>query len=469
MTIIRVDLQIYLTYSSSVNEEEFHEKFYEIERELDLQSKEIQGIKFWDAVKTTAYDQITSQKSIRDDNSSNEVSYTRRFLLALKNIVRKNPFLGRSAQYLFFTSGRREREGEEYIDKIADPVIDLLEGKSILFERAFSPGEKHFKPAYTRNVRYVDFIEFGSMPLRYLQKAGLEDEEKKLLESIEGKLYEEFECEIDLTNLVKTRITRRKALVPIYKILLKLYRPKAVFIWPYTRFEVVEAASKLEIPTIELQHGFIHQNHPDYAGYKKNNSDYIADYLFSWGDYWVKENVFRTDVETVGFPYLERKKKELGDGESEAILFISQWAYGEKLSKFAAKVSDEMDQNVLYKVHPNLSSDWEEKYPWLEESEVEVLEGIGLYEAFQRSSCQVGINSTALFEGIAFGLPTMLFEEEGLDSTLNIENGEGIQRIKNVGQVMEFLESKKSVSIDSSRFFEENPTSQIKSKLDEVV
>ena len=70
---------------------------------------------------------------------------------------------------------------------------------------------------------------------------------------------------------------------------------------------------------------------------------------------------------------------------------------------------------MIYKLHPSEYADWKTRYPWLRESSVEVIDDPrrSIYELFAGTDAQVGVYSTALFEGLAFGLPTFIAKIPG--------------------------------------------------------
>lgn len=99
------------------------------------------------------------------------------------------------------------------------------------------------------------------------------------------------------------------------------------------------------------------------------------------------------------------------------MLFISQGTIGEQLSKFAIEVQQapEIDHDIVYKLHPDEYDRWEDEYPWLVDSGFKVIDSSEppLYELFAESSAQVGVGSTAVYEGLAFGLETFVYECSG--------------------------------------------------------
>ena len=62
---------------------------------------------------------------------------------------------------------------------------------------------------------------------------------------------------------------------------------------------------------------------------------------------------------------------------------------------------------MVYKLHPGETADWRSRLPWLAASPLDVVgHQQSIYELFAYASAQLGVYSTALFEGVAFGLRT---------------------------------------------------------------
>ena len=69
----------------------------------------------------------------------------------------------------------------------------------------------------------------------------------------------------------------------------------------------------------------------------------------------------------------------------------------------------------MYKLHPGEYDRWREAYPWLVDADIKVIDSSEppLYELFARSSVQVGVASTAIYEGLTFDLETYIYDCQG--------------------------------------------------------
>jgi hypothetical protein len=99
----------------------------------------------------------------------------------------------------------------------------------------------------------------------------------------------------------------------------------------------------------------------------------------------------------VGYPYFEKRLNAYNDVERiRQLLFISQGSIGEELSRFALKIHDDdrIDYEIVYKLHPGEYDRWKDEYPWLAESNVQVIDGpepplYRLFAEFASGRCRV--------------------------------------------------------------------------------
>ena len=92
---------------------------------------------------------------------------------------------------------------------------------------------------------------------------------------------------------------------------------------------------------------------------------------------------------------------------------------GKLLSEVALELSNakEISYNIIFKLHSEERGKWREDYPWLVGSDVQVIDTKKdiLHKLLAESDIQIGVGSTALYEGLAFGLKTCLMDGPGID------------------------------------------------------
>jgi hypothetical protein len=117
---------------------------------------------------------------------------------------------------------------------------------------------------------------------------------------------------------------------------------------------------------------------------------------------------------------LSKNKKKIYNEKQRKnqIVFVSQGTIGKKLSLLAYELSKKVtNYKIIYKLHPGEYSAWKQLYPYLEESDITVIDSnnISIYSLFGESKIQIGVYSTAFFEGLYFGLYTFLIDINGIE------------------------------------------------------
>lgn len=96
------------------------------------------------------------------------------------------------------------------------------------------------------------------------------------------------------------------------------------------------------------------------------------------------------------------------------IIFVSQGTIGNKLSRLAVDLCERLkdgEYKIIYKLHPEEYMGWKTRYPWLAESKIQVIDSLehNIYEYFAGCDIQIGVYSTAIYEGMGFGLKTYIY------------------------------------------------------------
>ncbi|MFX1370053.1 MAG: hypothetical protein ACFFAY_15780 [Promethearchaeota archaeon] len=289
---------------------------------------------------------------------------------------------------------------------------------------------------------------------------------------IKKEIHRRFNVDLDVERITLRLLGYRRIRLRYFGMVLKRIHPKAVvLVTSYGKEDLIEAAKSLGVVTIELQHGVIHSYHPGYSfpGDLREKSTF-PHALLVFGDYWLDSAEYpigRNRILSVGYPYLEEELKKYSRTRKEKqILVISQWTIGAELSKFAAELSEVKDlgYRIIYKLHPLEYTGWHEKYPWLSGAEIDVIVGSrkSIYELFAESSLQIGVYSTAVYEGLAFGLGTFIPDVHGADySESLVEAGVAI-KVKSVQELVQHVREAASFrELDREKFFRSGARSRI--------
>jgi hypothetical protein len=399
------------------------EQFEELERRLNLFSIEVDGVPIWERIRYSTFREIkqaygTGQAHTQIDTGLS--AYLRGIALWGLNTVRLNPYLADEHNFLFFGHPRRKLEQDGFWwDIYCDPIHEQSKLDYIHLERPHNLS--HRRPAKTGNLRYAEFIEFSGTLQRKLgiNSPSLPENVKIQVHNAEAEISHLFDADIDLISKVQHTLHVRNTLLPLYKLLLKRINPSIVVtVVSYGDETLIEACKRMNIPVVELQHGTPQSRHYGYVYPENEPKEMFPDYFLSFGEFWSKNIPFPIPdnrVITVGYPYLEKRLNAYNDiNPASQILFISQGTIGAELSKFAIEVNQhpDIEYDIVYKLHPGEYDRWKKEYPWLVDAEFEVIDTSEppLYQLFAESTVQVGVYSTAVYEGLAFSLETYLYD-----------------------------------------------------------
>lgn len=412
------------------------DSFLQYEKENKLYDRKIFGFKYWEYVRFVIYTEV----KIKTEQLSE--------LLAVQNLTWKNyrfdlkelnKYLGLSkikkCDLLFISHPRRINQNGKYENIYTDEVEKYLSNKytCLTFEEPcwnsyVSSNMGHLFPTTTKNIRYTDILELSYLIRKHIYKFLNKNKtkliEKEVIEILQA-LNKQYNVDIMyLKDRIVNSIIYGLLMKQEYLKILKKVSPRAVLLnyWP-TDFKtlIMDICNDLKIPTVELQHGTITFDDPiEHKCYDNNICKNVSDYFFSFGNVHTDINYLTTktaNLKEVGYPFLEKKVKEkykLPVGlkkNKKYILIISQTIIGEEMSEFASKLADllmENDEyNIIFKFHPN---EVDRNYPNLEKKNIIQIKQKGeeIYKYQKFSYLQVGVYSTAIYEGIAFGIPTFI-------------------------------------------------------------
>ncbi|MGY0372534.1 hypothetical protein [Clostridium sp. JNZ J1-5] len=440
------------------------DKFLEYEYNHNLFNEEICEIKFWHFIRFKLYQNILKQVNHTGELSStpqrSKMEKLQVMIDQVYNILFKSPLWGlKPKEVLVLNSPRRLKSGNCYECIYTDDLIKDLDLPYYVLEYPYLG--KHFKPVRTKNLLYFDSVSLKRTLLRrkYMKekKFSLRDEDLKLIENIIKDLNSIFEVDIKLDfliNEVEDVIYSYKTTFQYYNKILDNIKPKVILEVCHYEFDkllINEVAKKKGIKVIELQHGTIDKYHVSYNFYKKMSLPNFPDYIFTFGEYWSKTSRFPIEKENIidiGFYNFEKKQSEFRDkSEARNILFISQNTIGKELSKLALELNKKLDgqYKIIYKLHPREFQVWKVDYPELVNSGIEVIDNNDkdLYYYFSISDMQVGVYSTAVFEGIGFNVKTCIYNTFGHEYMKSLYESGCARLVDNEDEIIEELSCEK--------------------------
>ncbi|MFC5970116.1 hypothetical protein ACFPYI_02115 [Halomarina salina] len=436
------------------------------------------GVRVWELVRFEVFRQVVAAQGEWGQPHTNVQRSGRVYLelasLAARNLVRRNPFLGGRHDVLFWGHPRRKRLDDGYWwDVYCDPITDGLSLDALHVEPPHL--NRHYTPAKTERLRYVDAVEILGQAGE-LVGATLGRPSFDAFDDVERYLGEEFDADVRVADLAQRRLAYRRAVRPLYRRLLASVDPElVVVVVSYAgREPFVEVCHELGITVVELQHGVIDRYQAGYSFPDWRTKETFPDYLFTFGEFWTDQAdlpVPDDHVYAVGYPHLEASVERYASVERrDQVVFVSTGEVGHTLSKQAVSLHERPDHDwsVAYKLHPGESDRWREEYPWLVDSGVEVVDESGrpLHRLFAESRAQVGVYSTALYEGVRFGVETYLVDLPWMPSPPGLD---GLATVVEPGDDLGTVLGSADPAADTTRFFEPNPLSAVRRAIDDVL
>ncbi len=430
-----------------------HERFLDLEETLELFDKAIDGAPLWDYMRTTVRDYVVEALEFFDEKHSpvdrSLQGYLRETRSIIDSLVRSNPYRCKPTDLLFIGHQRRKLEADgTWWDPYCDPLIEALANAedcdTLVLERPFH--NRHQRPARTEKLAYLDMLSLKATLAMKRRPFKLSAEDRRYLGEIEQAFEAEFGIAIPIAQMTEARLAVRRAQLPQWQKLFAKLDPKLLFLVVSYGNEIpIEAAQTLGIPTVEIQHGVVSKFHLGYS-YERPTAKkrLFPDYMLLFGEFWrnaahyplPQERLFST-----GYPYFEeRRQATRPQKQKRQLLVLSQRSIGIQLSRIAAELArhPQVDHEIVYKLHPGELATWREDYPWLLDAPLSIKDDSEepLYDLFEQSTAQLGSYSTALYEGLAFGLKTLIETLPGSESmdhlvasTPSVVRTEGIEEI----------------------------------------
>jgi len=467
--------------------------FLEIEKKYDLYHLEIDGVNVWEYARFDLWNYNFCSEALNLQNAHRKEKNIPAFEI-IKN------FISSYLKYLFafkknvdvcFIPHERRVKVDEFYDCMYTEELIKNYPNSVVLEKPHK--YTHLIPIRTANMYYTDWIIITGNVYAKIHKMVNTPKYKKIYAMVERELHnpvmemkDVYHLQIGLDKIVKACVEKYficKLQYGMYERLLKKCSPKVIVeVCHYSRQSMLinEIAKKLNIPTIELQHGTMHSEHAAYQYQTDREIAQLPDEIFMFSEYWktqIHMPLSNDKLITTGFPYFEQKKEQyIGarkETDKKTILFVSQGTIGKELGLLAVRLSEKIDSSkyrIVYKLHPGEYVDWEKNYPELANADIEVIDNseTNLYEYFSNADVQIGVYSTAMYEGLGFGLKTIIYNIGHADTMASlVEQGYAVL-VNDVDEVISELE-KEDKTVEGAVFWKMNSLENITALLDKIM
>ncbi len=238
---------------------------------------------------------------------------------------------------------------------------------------------------------------------------------------------------------------------------------KIIVVNSYGNQSIIYAANELNVDTIELQHGIINESHLGYnfPKSKKNQILSFPNKLILFGDFWKDKANFPINDDkliSLGSPHFDENFSKLQKKEknpNNKVLVLSQQTMQKYILEFIRTILlHQKNAKFTYKAHPkediNYAKKFINKHKLMEN--VEIIHGNkNIYQLFENHSVQIGVFSTALYEGYSCQLKTGIIKLPGWESMKPLINYSNVYKIENHSDLNKMLTS--TIKDFSSDFF----------------
>ena len=406
---------------------EYLEEFLKFEEENDFFSLKIKGHRVWDYIRGVLWFQPVSAFWGHTPHSTRtkrhwfgealkSVAYLFSWLLRKKkqydivivNYDRNRPYDGKDVNITTYPVVKRL--ASKYSILLLDPASFDVE-----VEKNYPCDVLRFRPFYLIDVLLSRFFTFYS------------SRDKKVFEMFEKKLRLKWGAVINIDKKVKQFCAFQARSYETYLKIFTLYRPKVVLYAESGHVKgLIQAAHELGVPAVELQHGIasrtaIFWNYP--PSIVDQGLPTLSDYVVTFGKYWHPYYRLPACLMDAGFPYLEGQGKFSngqnpghGADSGKNIIIITDCLFSKQCYIQTALALSALlpDYVIYYKLRPDDYKNWRSRYPsaLADRPNIKVIDNddIAFHSYLEICSYQIGINSTGLFEGLAYGLVTFILK-----------------------------------------------------------
>jgi hypothetical protein len=449
---------------------EFIEK---LELIYNLYDKKINDIYFWKIIRYDIYMLITKGVGVLDESQPNDINNSLSIIEKLKKdftLIKYNALKGSYLKdILIFQSSRKTKVNGKDIDIYTHYLASELETLSMvsydLLESTFFGIDYHKQNTSKLALR----TSLKSKLIRMFKVTRFNFGDIQLLKEIKYEILREFNIDLDIFTLVKQAIEKFKFDYKYYNKLVRKRKPKSIYlVCSYGLEALISAAKSNGVEVIEIQHGTMSKFHIGYSFPSKAKVPYFPDKILLFGKYWSDATPLplpNSKRILCGYPYLEKqieKDKNVVKNNKSNMIFLSQPTISNRLSKVAFDFAKNNEQyNVFYKLHPSEFKVWKKNYEFLVKGNdlqnfiVIDNNNKNLYELFTEVEIQVGVYSTAIFEGIAMGLRTILVDLPGIEYMEYLIEKEMVTKVNDADELALCIKEDPLLNYDKNYFFKD--------------
>jgi len=404
------------------------------EKSNALYALQFKSLPVWVSYRMYFYYTVTKDKDILDTPTAN-MKLSLKYIYKIMNIFNIMEIFKKSQYWVL----EHPRTTLNKNDIYTDDIVNLI-GRDKCSIFSFTENGNINKP---QDVIYLDFLKIIS---KLISKFSHPFISNKYFEHNFKSFLKDLDLDLDPKKYLKHYKRYYIELVMqyyFYYLLLKIKgTKKVILVVSYYNMPLVFAAKNLKIEVIEMQHGVISEYHLGYH-FPYSEGDFFPEVLVTFNDYWKNVAMYPTNttIVPVGNTYLSHYHQKTKKTK-KTILIISQTTIGKKLEHFILNnIGDLKDFQIYFKLHPNEFSDKNNKYKALmgfsNMTLVTSEKSISELQVF--CEYQVGIYSTAIYEGLEKRCKTLLLNDTGIEYMEQLINDNVVSCVEYESKISDIL------------------------------
>ena len=392
--------------------------FFQLEDKYDLLNLEISGVKVWLCIRCRLFTTMAETLLASGTPSQHErkADVLKSIVPMLYRAIRHTALFQKPHEVVVFPHQRVRLVDGDYIDIYTKYFVEELlkvQTDCLVLER---PYEKKHLAKSNNYTKYIDdSIIFTRLFSKFITPNMKPSE--TIIQELNSEIQKTFGIQIDLHALCKDTIKNFKASYKFYFYLLNRVNPKQLYVLvSYAYPSLIKAAKDLRIEVIEIQHGAFSKYHLGYSYNGKRSVAYFPDKFLAWNEFWrdlgaLPLHIKDIDIYPFKFQDREVKKYDKVPRIKNQVVVLSQGNLTDRISKIILdNFNFFQDKTIKYKLHPEEKNSFRDSRflaELLAKDNVELVDD-DLYKLLSSSEYQVGVYSTAIYEGLLFGLKTIL-------------------------------------------------------------
>jgi hypothetical protein len=320
-----------------------------------------------------------------------------------------NPFLARGSYDALLVPHPRKPDGQDiYSERVRAGLGDRL----LVVDTRIN-GDGLLPGATTLDF----FISSANAEARQRARRGLPPGDAERAAAVTDALERRTGARMPLAGVVARELTKHHRLRALYRALLRRHGIRTVYlVVSYFQQHVTGAAKDLGLPVVELQHGAITPYHLGYSYPGRPEVPGSPDQLWCFGSYWAEtvDLPAGTSTEVVGAPFIRPLTEAAKD--PHLVVVASQGTIGAQLLPVARTLAElRPELQVVFRPHPSehlsdyLASPAAADPP----ANLRITDAESTLSLQTRATYQVGVSTTALFEGMVLGCRTAVAKLPG--------------------------------------------------------